>query len=298
MSYQSGFVAIVGAPNVGKSTLMNALLGQKISIVSPKPQTTRNRILGVKHLSGGQIIFLDTPGIFLPTSLLDRTIVQAALRTLSEVNLVLLMIEPFSGTVQIPETAAERLKTMRTPVLLIINKVDLVAKQKLLPLIEEAARTFPFKEIIPLSALTRDGLDLLQQEIMALLPEGPRYFPEDMITDLPEQFLVEELIREKVFRLLSKEVPYAVAVTVDSFRRREDKPIIHIQATIHVERDSQKGILIGKGGNLLKKIGQSARAGMEPLLGSQVFLELWVRVEKNWRKDPKFIKRFGYEGER
>ena len=149
-----------------------------------------------------------------------------------------------------------------------------------------------------MSALTRDGLDLLEKEILALLPEGPQYFPEDMITDLPEQFLVEELIREKVFRLLSKEVPYAAAVTVDSFRRREDKPIIHIQATIHVERDSQKGILIGKGGQLLKKIGQSARESMEPLLGSQVFLELWVRVEKNWRKNPKLIRRFGYEGER
>ena len=298
MSYQSGFVAIIGAPNVGKSTLMNALLGQKISIVSPKPQTTRNRILGVKHLPGGQIIFLDTPGIFPATSLLDRNIVQAALKTLSEVNLILLMIEPFSGTVQIPETAGDRLKAMETPVFLIINKVDLVAKQKLLPLIEEAGRTFPFKEIIPLSALTKDGVDLLEREIMALLPEGPQYFPEDMVTDLPEQFLVEELIREKVFRLLSKEVPYAVAVTVDSFRRREDKPIIHIQATIHVERDSQKGILIGKGGNLLKKIGQSARESMEPLLGSQVFLELWVRVEKNWRKNPKLIRRFGYEGER
>jgi GTPase len=298
MSYQSGFVAIIGAPNVGKSTLMNALLGQKISIVSPKPQTTRNRILGVKHLPGGQIIFLDTPGIFLPSSLLDRTIVQAALKTLSEVNLVVLMIEPFSGTVQIPETAADRLQAMETPVFLIINKVDLIEKQKLLPLIEAGARIFPFKEIIPLSALSGDGLDLLEKEILALLPEGPQYFPEDMVTDLPEQFLVEELIREKVFRLLSKEVPYAVAVTVDSFSRREDKPIIHIQATIHVERDSQKGILIGKGGNLLKKIGQSARASMEPLLGSQVFLELWVRVEKNWRKNPKLIRRFGYEGER
>jgi len=298
MSYQSGFVAIIGAPNVGKSTLMNALLGQKISIVSPKPQTTRNRILGVKHLPGGQIVFLDTPGIFLPTSLLDRTIVQAALKTLSEVNLVLLMIEPFSGAVQIPETAADRLQALETPVFLIINKVDLIEKQKLLPLIEAGARRFPFKEIIPLSALTGDGLALLEKEILALLPEGPHYFPEDMVTDLPEQFLVEELIREKVFRLLSKEVPYAVAVTVDSFSRREDKPIIHIQATIHVERDSQKGILIGKGGNLLKKIGQSARASMEPLLGSQVFLELWVRVEKNWRKNPKLIRRFGYEGER
>ena len=240
MSYQSGFVAIIGAPNVGKSTLMNALLGQKISIVSPKPQTTRNRILGVKHLPGGQVIFLDTPGIFPATSLLDRNIVQAALKTLNEVNLILLMIEPFSGTVQIPETAVDRMKTMETPVFLIINKVDLVAKQKLLPLIEEAALTFPFREIIPLSALTKDGVDLLEKEILPLLPEGPQYFPEDMVTDLPEQFLVEELIREKVFRLLSKEVPYAVAVTVDSFRRREDKPIIHIQATIHVERDSQK----------------------------------------------------------
>jgi GTPase len=298
MSYRSGFVAIIGAPNVGKSTLMNALLGQKISIVSAKPQTTRNRILGVKHFPGGQIIFLDTPGIFSASSLLDRNLVQAALKTLNEVNLILLMIDPFAGTVQIPAIVADRLEMMKTPVFLIINKVDLVDKAKLLPLIEKATRAFPFKAIIPLSALTRDGLNLLEKEILALLPEGPQYFPEDMITDLPEQFLVEELIREKVFRLLSKEVPYAAAVTVDSFHRREDKPIIHIQATIHVERDSQKGILIGKGGQLLKKIGQSARESMEPLLGSQVFLELWVRVEKNWRKNPKLIKRFGYEGER
>lgn len=165
-------------------------------------------------------------------------------------------------------------------------------------MIEEAARTFPFQEIIPISALKKDGLTILENAIRREIPEGPAYFPEDMITDLPEQFLVEELIREKVFRLTSEEVPYAVAVTVDSFKRREDKPIIHIQATIHVERDSQKGILIGKKGQLLKKIGQAAREGIEPLLGSQIFLELWVRVEKNWRKDPKFIKRFGYQGER
>jgi GTPase len=298
MTYQSGFVSLVGAPNVGKSTLLNAMLGQKISIISPKPQTTRHRLLGVKHAGWGQIIFLDTPGIFSATSLLDKSLVQAALTTLREVNLILVLIEPFPGRAQLPEALVSPLQAMDTPVFLLINKVDLVRKKDLLPIMETGARLFPFKEIIPISALNRDGLDLLEKKIREMLPEGPAYFPEDMITDLPEQFLVEELIREKVFRLTSEEVPYAVAVTVDSFRRREDKPLIHIQATIHVERDSQKGILIGKGGLLLKKIGQSARASIEPLVGSQVFLELWVRVEKNWRKDPRFIKRFGYEGER
>jgi GTP-binding protein Era len=298
MTYQSGFVSLVGAPNVGKSTLLNALLGQKISIISPKPQTTRHRLLGVKHADWGQVIFLDTPGIFSPASLLDRSLVQAALGTLREVNLILVLIEPFSGRDLLPDLLLDHLKTIAAPVFLLINKVDLVKKKELLPRMEAGARLFPFQEIIPISALTLDGLDLLEKKIRETLPEGPAYFPEDMITDLPEQFLVEELIREKVFRLTSEEVPYAVAVTVDSFKRREDKPIIHIQATIHVERDSQKGILIGKGGLLLKKIGQAARASIEPLVGSQVFLELWVRVEKNWRKNPKFIKKFGYEGER
>lgn len=298
MSYQSGYVSLVGAPNVGKSTLLNALLGQKISIISPKPQTTRHRMLGVKHAEWGQVIFLDTPGIFAPATLLDRSLVQAALNTLREVNLILVLIEPFPKADLLPDLLLDHLKTIAAPVFLLINKVDRIKKKDLLPRMEAGAGLFPFTEILPISALTGEGLDLLEAKIREVLPEGPAYFPEDMITDLPEQFLVEELIREKVFRLTSEEVPYAVAVTVDSFRRREDKPIIHIQATIHVERDSQKGILIGKGGGLLKKIGQAARESIEPLVGSQVFLELWVRVEKNWRKNPKFIRQFGYEGER
>jgi GTP-binding protein Era len=295
MSFKSGFITLIGAPNVGKSTLLNALLGQKISIVSSRPQTTRNRILGIKHVPEGQYIFLDTPGILEPKGLLNKSMVQVSLKTLADVNLVALLIEPFSSRPVISEDLRSRLARTGAPLFLVINKIDLIDKKNLLPLIEEASGLLPFKEIIPVSALTGEGLDVLEACIKQVLPEGPPYFPEDMVTDLSERFLVGELIREKVFRLISQEVPYGIAVTVEAFKPREDKPIIDIQATIHVERASQKGILIGKQGMMLKTIAQQARQDMETLLGTKVFLEMWVRVEKNWRNKAGLLRRFGYE---
>jgi GTPase len=295
MAFKSGFIALIGAPNVGKSTLLNGLLGQKISIVSSRPQTTRNRILGIKHVTGGQFIFLDTPGILEPRGLLNRAMIQTSLKTLSEVDLVILLIEPFAVHPSISEDLRKRLVQARRPIFLVINKIDLVEKKSILPLMEQASRMLLFREIIPLSALTGEGIMILEQCIYQILPEGPPFFPEDMVTDLSEKFLVGELIREKVFRLTSHEIPYAVAVTVESFKPRENKPIIDIQAVIHVERESQKGILIGKQGRMLKTIAEQARKDMEHLLGTKVFLELWVRTEKNWSNDPRFLKKFGYQ---
>jgi GTPase len=295
MSFKSGFIALIGAPNVGKSTLLNALLGQKISIVSSRPQTTRNRILGVKHIPGGQFIFLDTPGILEPKGILNKAIIQISLKSLSDVNLIVVLIEPFAIRPLIPDDLQFRLSKAKAPVFLAINKIDLIDRRNLLPLIDQASHSFPFQEILPISALTGEGLDVLEKCISQTLPEGPPYFPEDMVTDLSERFLVGVLIREKVFRLISQEVPYGVAVTIETFKEREDKPIIDIQATIHVERTSQKGILIGKQGKTLKAIGQQAREDMEILLGTKVFLELWVRVEKDWSKNPKFLRKFGIE---
>lgn len=295
MSFKSGFIALIGAPNVGKSTLLNALLGQKISIVSSRPQTTRNRILGVKHVTGGQLIFLDTPGVLEPKGLLNKSLIQISLKSLAEVDLICLLIEPFSARTSLPENLRFRLSKTKVPIFLIINKIDLIDKKNLLPLMEQSSQVLPFQEIIPVSALTGAGLEILEKSLFQTLPEGPPFFPEDMVTDQTEKFLAGEIIREKVFRLISQEIPYGVAVTVESFKPREDKPLIDIQATIHVERESQKGILIGKQGRMLKAIGQQAREGMEALLGTKVFLELWVRVEKEWSKDPKFLRKFGYE---
>jgi GTP-binding protein Era len=295
MSFKSGFITLIGAPNVGKSTLLNALLGQKISIVSSRPQTTRNRILGVKHLTGGQAVFLDTPGVLEPKGLLNQSLIQVSLKSLEGVNLILLLIEPFPAALSLPPNLLARLSRSTTPIFLVINKIDLVDKKTLLPLMDQASTLLPFEKIIPLSARTGEGLETLENSLLPFLPEGPPYFPDDMVTDLSERFLVGELIREKVFRLTSQEVPYGVAVTVELFKEREDKPLTHIQATIHVERDSQKGILIGKKGQMLKTIGQQAREDMEVLLDNKVFLELWVRVEKDWSKDTKFLRKFGYE---
>ncbi len=226
---------------------------------------------------------------------MNKTIIQISLKTLSDVNLIILLIDPFSPSPLIPDDLLRRLSKTRTPVFLAINKIDLIERKNLLPLIDQASRDFPFQEIIPISALTGEGLDALEKCLSRALPEGPPYFPEDMVTDLSERFLAAELIREKVFRLISQEVPYGVAVTIETFKEREDKPIIDIQATIHVERSSQKGILIGKQGKMLKAIGQQAREDMEILLGTKVFLELWVRVEKDWSKNPKFLRKFGIE---
>lgn len=292
--FRSGFIAIIGAPNVGKSTLLNQLLGQKIAITSEKPQTTRHRILGVAHLPGAQLVFLDTPGIHRAKGPLNVRIVEVALKVLGDVDLVVFTTDAaFPGKAS-DEIILESLKKRSLPVILAINKVDLVNKSTLLPIMDRWRETYPFRTIVPISALKRIQIDDLVTEMIAVLPEGPRYYQEDSVTDLPERFIAAEMIREKVFRLTGEEIPYAVAVTVESFKERPGKDLIDIQATIHVERESQKPIIIGKAGRMLNRIGEQARADIEHMVGSKVFLKLWVRVQKNWTRDAGVIRRFGY----
>jgi GTP-binding protein Era len=293
--FRSGFVAIVGRPNVGKSTLLNALLGEKIAIVSPKPQTTRTRILGVKHLPNAQVIFLDTPGIHKAKRRLNEIMVRAALATYREVDLLCVMVEPFEEPGEEDRFVLETLREVQTPVFLLINKVDLVQKERLLPLIALYQGLYAFAEIIPLSALRGEGIDDLVRTIVRCLPEGPRYFPEDQMTDQPERFIAAEFIREQIFLATREEVPYATAVMVEEFREEPEKPLIVLRAVIYVERDSQKGILIGKGGAMLKQIGRRAREEMERLLGSKVYLELWVKVRPDWRERDADLRELGYE---
>ena len=293
--FKSGFIALIGRPNAGKSTLLNRFLGQKLAIISSRPQTTRNRILGIKNLPAGQIIFLDTPGIHQSKSRLNQVMVKTALSTYNEVDGVCFLIEADHPDNLENDFILETLKEVGKPVFLLINKIDLVAKGDLLPLMERFSRRRSFAQIIPISALQGDGAEIVIRELLEVLPEGPRLFPEEMITDLPERFLAAELIREKVFRLTREEIPYASAVEVEEFKEREEKNLIAIKATIQVERESQKGVLIGKKGQMLKEIGRLARQDMEALLGAKVFLELWVKVEKNWREDPRALRRLGFQ---
>jgi GTP-binding protein Era len=293
-SFKSGFIGIIGGPNVGKSTLLNQLLGQKIAITSEKPQTTRHRILGVAHLPGAQLIFLDTPGIHRAREPLNVRMVEVALKVLEDVDVVVFMTDVASPDNASDEIILQSLKKGNLPVILVINKIDLVDKETLLPLIKRWSEAYPFHAVIPVSALQGVQVDALVSEMVALLPEGPPYYPEDTVTDLPERFIAAEMIREKVFRLTSQEIPYGVAVTVESFAEHPDKNLIDIEATIHVERESQKPIIIGKGGKLLKQIGEQARGDIERMVGCKVFLKLWVRVQKKWTRDPAAIRRFGY----
>ena len=290
---KSGFIAIIGAPNAGKSTLLNRLVGQKIAITSEKPQTTRHRILGVAHLPEAQMIFLDTPGIHRAKGPLNERMVEIALKVLGDVDLVVFITDASSDNGS-DKIILGALKKSSLPGILAINKIDLVNKKKLLPLIERWDHAYPFRAIVPISALARTQVDQLVAKMVALLPEGPQYYPEDSITDMTERFIAGELIREKVFRSTGQEIPYGVAVTVESFKERPDKNIVDIYATIHVERDSQKPIIIGKGGKMLKRIGEQARIDIEQMVGCKVFLKLWVRVQKKWTRDEKAIKRFGY----
>lgn len=292
MAFRSGFISIIGRPNSGKSTLLNAFLGEKISIVSDKPQTTRNIVRGVKNLKDSQIIFIDTPGIHRGKGLLNEFMVKEALASIRDVDGVVYLVEADKPVSEDDRYILEGLKRLKCPVVLGLNKVDRVEKQKILPLIDEFSKRYPFKEIVPLSALKGEGVELLLKIITELLPEGPRYFPEDSVTDLPERFIAAEMVREKVFMFTEKEVPYSVAVTIDRFEEKKD--IISISATINVERDSQKGIIIGKGGSMLKRIGSAARGDIERLLGSKVYLELFVRVQKEWTRKPGALKDFGY----
>lgn len=300
-----GHVAIVGRPNVGKSTLLNRLLGESLAIVSPKPQTTRTRILGILTRGDAQLILLDTPGIHKSTTLLGKQMNRAAQYCLEEADVILLMVDAMAGWVDEDELAVdlvrraclpegERGRQAKKPALLAINKVDAARKEMLLPIIHQAARLELFKEIVPISATTGDQVPILLDETIKHLPEGPKLFPDDQLTDQPERFLVAELIREQALAALREEVPYGVAVVIEEMTDREDKPATYIRATIYVEKESQKPILIGARGNMLKAIGQRARQAIQPLLRRAVYLELWVKVAPNWRQDPQALRRFGY----
>ena len=294
-SFKSGFVSIIGAPNVGKSTLINRLVGEKIAIISPKPQTTRNRILGVKTTSNYQMVFLDTPGIHRAKSNLNVAMVRTAMATLSTVDLILFLIEPQSSDEGSNRKVLQALQSVETEALLVVNKIDLVPQESLKHIITFFAGLHQFKGSASISALHNVGIDDLLTKIISLLPAGPAYYPIDTLTDLPERFFCAEIIREKIMHLTSQEIPYAVAVTIVSFKEDEQKNLIRIQADIHVERPSQKGIIIGKGGAMRREIGKQARLDMEQLLGARVFLQLWVRIQKKWRKDPRALKEFGYQ---
>jgi GTP-binding protein Era len=293
--FHSGYVALIGAANVGKSTLLNQILEQKISITSPRAQTTRNRVQGILTRPGFQMIFLDTPGILKAQDSFNKILMRTALSTLQEVDVICFLIEAGEAHRGINEYVLQFLRGINTPVVLAINKIDLIRKVELLPIIDRYRGLHPFRAIIPISALQGDGIRELLSELSARLPEGPQYYPEDSLTDQPERFLVAELIREKVFHFTHQEIPYAVAVTIEDFREDEALQRIDIEATIHVERQSQKGILIGKNGEMMKLIGMHARQDIERLLGCHVFVGLYVRVQKNWRKDPRALARFGFE---
>lgn len=292
-THKSGFVAIIGRPNVGKSTLLNRIVKQKIAIMSDKAQTTRNKIQGVYTTPDAQIVFIDTPGIHKPKHRLGDYMVETAYSALREVDAVLFMVSADQPRGRGDDFIIEHLRKTKAPVFLVINKIDKITPDELLPIIEDYQEQFDFKEVVPISATEGNNVETLLDELIALMPEGPQYYPEDQVTDHPEYFIVSELIREKVLFLTRDEVPHSVAVMIDSMKRDEyDK--VHVQATIIVERDSQKGIIIGKGGKMLKEIGTKARRDIEHLLGDKVFLELWVKVQKNWRDKQTYLSDYGY----
>lgn len=295
MAFKSGFISIVGRPNVGKSTLLNSLAGEKIAIISDKPQTTRNSIKAVVTQDDCQMIFIDTPGIHKPRTKLGAYMVNIAQESLNEVDIVIFLVEavdlePGTGDLYI----IEQLKNLKTPVFLIINKIDLIKKEQLLSTISRYKDIMDFASIIPISALTGEGTGIVMEEIKKALPEGPKYFPDDMLTDQPEKVIAAEIIREKILMLVSDEVPHGVGVDVMNFKERKNKEIIDIQATIYCEKNSHKAILIGKEGKMLKKIGSLAREDIEKFLGTKVFLELWVKVKQDWRNSESMLKTLGY----
>ena len=287
---KSGFVGIIGLPNVGKSTLLNQLLGIKVSIVSPKPQTTRFNIKGILTRDNFQIVFVDTPGIHEAKDLFNQMMVKEALSVLQDVDIILWVMDV---THRIPEEEKilDLLKQANKPAILALNKIDLIKKQEILPIIDYFSKLYDFKAIIPISALKNDGLDRLLDELVNILPEGPFYYEPERVTDLPLDLLIAEIIREKIFLLTYQEVPYSSAVKVEEIREEAEKNLLYIQATIFIERDSQKGIIIGKGGKMLKKIGTLAREELEFLLGKKIYLDLWVKALKDWRERETHIKR-------
>ena len=292
--YKSGFISILGRPNVGKSTLFNRFLGDKIAIVSEKPQTTRNRILGIKNVEEAQLIFLDTPGIHHGRSELNQRMVRTAIASGRDADVLLFLVEAIHSQFEEDREMMKSLKEGRGVPFLVINKIDRVKRPTLLPLMDQYRNLYPFKEIVPISAITGDGVEILLDEILKVLPESPPYYPIDITTDQTERFWVAEIIREKVIEQSYQEIPYSTAVAIEEFKEHPEKNLVVIKGTIHVERDSQKKIVIGKGGQKLKKIGEAARKEIEAFLGTRVFLELWVKVEKNWTQDPRALDRLGY----
>jgi len=292
--HKCGFVAIIGAPNAGKSTLLNRMVGQKIAITSPKPQTTRNRILGILTRPKSQLVFIDTPGMHTTEKKFNARIVEVAISALDDVDQTLWVVDAAAPDSNTDQFIARHLGQKQYPLVLALNKIDRVEKPKLLSLIATWQKRFSFKAIVPISAKTGEQVDDLVSVLESQLPNGAALYPEDHLTDMPERFIAAEMIREKVFRYTGQEIPYSVAVTIETFTDRPQKKVVHIDATIHVERPSQKMIVIGKKGAKLKEIGQKARLEIEKMLGVKVFLNLFVRVEKKWSRDAKALRKLGY----
>lgn len=293
-AHRSGFVGIVGRPNVGKSTLLNNLMHRKLAIISEKPQTTRNKIRCVLTRDDAQIIFVDTPGFHKPKNALGERLNKAVRETLSEVDVILFILDGTQTIGRGDLFIAGEIAELDTPVVAVLNKIDRLSRDQVEAQLVVARNLGEFEDVIPLSAKTGENVHALIERIVELLPPGPRYYPEDVFTDQPVSFIVAELIREKVLMLTREEIPHSVAVVVEEMEKREDKDLVDIEATIYVERDSQKGIIIGKGGRMLKDIGTRARQEIEPLLGEKVFLKLNVAVEKDWSKRPQMVRRLGY----
>ncbi|MCG1457977.1 GTPase Era [Staphylococcus epidermidis] len=291
--HKSGFVSIIGRPNVGKSTFVNRVIGHKIAIMSDKAQTTRNKIQGVMTRDDAQIIFIDTPGIHKPKHKLGDYMMRVAKNTLSEIDAIMFMVNVNEDIGRGDEYIMEMLKNVKTPIFLVLNKIDLVHPDTLMPKIEQYQSYMDFTDIIPISALEGLNVDHFIDVLKSFLPEGPKYYPDNQISDHPEQFVVSEIIREKILHLTSEEIPHAIGVNVDRMIK-EDEDRVRIEATIYVERDSQKGIVIGKGGKKLKEVGKRARRDIEMLLSSKVYLELWVKVQRDWRNKVNFIRQIGY----
>ncbi|WP_277587186.1 GTPase Era [Psychrobacillus antarcticus] len=295
-NYKSGFISIIGRPNVGKSTFLNRVIGQKIAIMSDKPQTTRNKVQGVLTLENSQMIFIDTPGIHIPKHKLGDFMLKVAKNTLREVDVIIFMVNAVEPRGKIDDYIMEMLENNETPVFLVINKIDQVHPEKLVGIIESYTKKYDFAEVLPISALQGNNVDKLLETIQSYLPQGPQYYPADQVTDHPERFIISELIREKVLHLTREEIPHSIAVVIDNIKKEEDteKDMIRVSATIIVERDSQKGIVIGKKGALLKEVGIRARKDIEMLLGTNVYLELWVKVQKDWRNKSAHLKDYGF----
>lgn len=293
-TFKSGFISIIGRTNVGKSTLMNRLIGEKIAIMSNKPQTTRNRIQTVLTTDTYQAVFIDTPGIHTPQNKLGEMMIKTANTTLNEVDIIFYLVEPHPIIGKNEATIIEKLKSVRTPIFLCINKIDSVSKEEVAETINKYKEELDFSEIIPISAYEGVNIDALLKCIEKYLPEGPQFFPDDVLTDQPERQIVAELIREKALHLLDKEIPHGIAVEIDTMKSRKNGDIVDIEATIVCERDSHKRIIIGKQGAMIKEIGSKARYDMERLLGSKVYLTLWVKVKKNWRDSQFLLKNYGF----